>query len=237
MNQTTINQSFFKYVFQNILGMIGISVYILADTFFISLAEGADGIAALNLVLPIYSLIFAIGAMIGVGSAIRFNIASVRKEQTADRYFSNAILFAILIGVIFILLGIFIPDKILALLGGDRNIIAVGKAYTRIFMMFTPFFMLNHIFNAFVRNDGSPSLAMAATLFSSLFNIVFDYILMFPLQLGMAGAALATAFSPIIGVLICSLHFLNKKIPSNLNGRFRLSDGCSIPVSLAFLLL
>ena len=87
MNQTTINQSFIKYVFQNILGKIGISVHILADTFFISLAEGANGIVALNLVLPIYSLIFAIGAMIGVGSAIRFNIASVRREQTADLYF------------------------------------------------------------------------------------------------------------------------------------------------------
>ena len=235
MNQTTINQSFFKYVFQNILGMIGISVYILADTFFISLAEGANGIAALNLVLPIYSLIFAIGAMIGVGSAIRFNIASVRKEQTADLYFSNAILFAILIGVIFILLGIFIPDKILALLGGDRKIIAVGKDYTRIFMMFTPFFMLNHIFNAFVRNDGSPSLAMAATLLSSLFNIVFDYILMFPLKLGMAGAALATAFSPIIGVLICSLHFLNKrntiKFKWKLPSVGRLIHSCQLGIS------
>lgn len=58
---------FAKYVSQNILGMLGISVYILADTFFISMAEGADGITALNLVLPVYSLIFAVGAMIGVG--------------------------------------------------------------------------------------------------------------------------------------------------------------------------
>ena len=52
---------FAKYVSQNILGMLGISVYILADTFFISMAEGADGITALNLVLPVYSLIFAVG--------------------------------------------------------------------------------------------------------------------------------------------------------------------------------
>ena len=59
-----------KYVSQNILGMLGISVYILADTFFISMAEGADGITALNLVLPVYSLIFAVGAMIGVGCGI-----------------------------------------------------------------------------------------------------------------------------------------------------------------------
>lgn len=71
---TTIKKLFLKYVSQNILGMIGISLYILADTFFISKAVGADGITALNLVLPVYNLIFAIGSMIGVGSAIRFSI-------------------------------------------------------------------------------------------------------------------------------------------------------------------
>lgn len=57
------------------LGMLGMSLYILADTFFISKAVGADGITALNLVLSIYNLIFAIGAMIGVGSAIRYAVS------------------------------------------------------------------------------------------------------------------------------------------------------------------
>lgn len=211
MNTLSTNKLFTKYVSQNIFGMIGMSAYILADTFFISLAEGANGIAALNLVLPIYSLIFAIGNMIAVGSATRFNIARAREDQDARLYFSNAVIFAILIGIIFILLGLLVPDKLLALLGGDTEIIAVGTSYTRIFMMFAPFFMLNYIFNAFIRNDGAPSLAMMATLLSSLFNIVFDYVLMFPLGLGMAGAALATAFSPIVGIIICSLHFKSKK--------------------------
>ena len=78
-------------------------------------------------------------------------------------------------------------------------------------MMFAPFFMWNHICNAFVRNDGAPSVAMAATLFSSLFNVVFDYVLMFPLGMGMRGAALATALSPVLGVAICCKHLLSKK--------------------------
>ena len=78
----SVNKMFAKYVSQNIMGMIGISLYILADTFFISKAQGADGITALNLVLPLYSLIFAIGSMIGVGSATRFKIlrAKMRKQ-------------------------------------------------------------------------------------------------------------------------------------------------------------
>lgn len=202
---------FAKYVSQNILGMLGMSVYILADTFFISLAEGADGITALNLVLPVYSFIFAIGAMIGVGSAIRFKILRARNDRNAETYFSNALFWALVLGAVFVLIGVFAPGKVVALLGGDDRIVAVGREYTAIFMTFAPFFMWNHICNAFVRNDGAPSVAMAATLCSSLFNIVFDYVLMFPLNMGMRGAALATALSPVLGMAICCVHFLSGK--------------------------
>ena len=59
-------KQFFKYITQSVAGMIGISVYILADTFFISVQSGADGLAVLNLILPVYGLVYAIGAMIGI---------------------------------------------------------------------------------------------------------------------------------------------------------------------------
>lgn len=207
----TLNKQFVRFVSQNILGMMGVSLYILADTFFISVAQGADGITALNLVLPLYAVIYAIGAMVGVGSAIRYTICKAQGEADAKMYFGNAILWVLILSVPFMLAGVLFPDKIVELLGGDAGIVAVGAPYTRVFMIFTPFFMLNTTINAFVRNDDDPSLAMAATLSSSLFNIVFDYILMFPLGLGMTGAALATGFSPVIGVAICCTHFLKKK--------------------------
>jgi putative MATE family efflux protein len=207
----TVKKQFAKYVSQNILGMMGISLYILADTFFISKSVGADGITALNLVLPIYNLIFAIGAMIGVGSAIRFAIGRGCKDRETDYYFFNALIFGLIFGLVFIILGLLIPDRIVAFMGGDAEIVGVGTSYTRIFMLFSPFFMWNHMFNAFVRNDGAPFIAMMATLCSSIFNIVFDYVLMFPMGLGMDGAALATAFSPVVGILICCIHFKTEK--------------------------
>lgn len=202
---------FAKYVSQNIFGMIGISLYILADTFFISQAVGADGITALNLVLPLYSFIFAIGQMIGVGSAIRFAVEKGQGKKEKNPWFSNALIWATIFGTVFTSIGFLFPEQLVALMGGDALIVAVGAPYTRIFMSFSIFFMWNHVCNAFVRNDGAPTVAMAATLFSSLFNIVFDYVLMYPLGMGMVGAALATACSPIVGVLICLLHILSKK--------------------------
>ena len=73
-----------SYILQNILAMLGTSCYILADTFFISAAEGSDGITALNLVLPLYSLIFAIGSMISTGSATRYAIATATTRLAAS---------------------------------------------------------------------------------------------------------------------------------------------------------
>ena len=110
----------------------------------------------------------------------------------------------------FVLAGIFCPDGLLRLMGGDAGIVALGENYARIFLLFTPFFMCNYVVASFVRNDGDPSLAMVATLSGSLFNVVFDYIFIFPMGLGLPGAALATAISPMLSIAICSTHFLKK---------------------------
>lgn len=205
-----INKQFIKYVSQNILGTLGVSCYIIVDTFFIAMAAGANGITVLNLALPVYNLIFAIGAMIGVGAATKFAILRAQQDKRADDYFSNALICIALISALFVIAGIFAPDKVLTLMGADQEILQLGLSYFRIFLLFTPFFMTNYVFTAFVRNDNNPSLAMAATMASSLFNVVFDYIFMFPMKMGLAGAALATAVSPIVSMLICSLHFCKK---------------------------
>lgn len=206
-----ITKQFIKYVSQNIFGMLGISCYIIADTFFIAKAAGAKGITVLNLALPVYNLIFAIGSMIGVGAATRFAILRAQKEERAEHFFSNAVFSVCLISIVFIIAGALVPDRILAVMGADEEIMRLGEEYTRIFLLFTPFFMLNYIVSAFVRNDNAPALAMMGTVAGSLSNIVLDYLFMFPMGMGLAGAALATASSPVISILICGSHFFTKK--------------------------
>jgi putative MATE family efflux protein len=205
-----LTKQFFKYVSQNIFGLLGTSCYILADTYFIAQAAGTDGVTLLNLCLPIYNLIFAFGSMIGLGAATRYAILRAQGDARAQRYFSNAIFSVCILAVPFMLVGIFRPDGLLRLMGGDADIVALGMNYARIFLMFTPFFMCNYVVASFVRNDGDPSLAMVATLSGSLFNVVFDYIFIFPMGLGLPGAALATAISPILSIAVCSTHFIKK---------------------------
>ena len=205
-----LTKQFFKYVSQNIFGLLGTSCYILADTYFVAQAAGTDGVTLLNLCLPIYNLIFAFGSMIGLGAATRYAILRAQGDARAQRYFSNAIFSVCILAVPFMLVGIFRPDGLLRLMGGDADIVALGMNYARIFLMFTPFFMCNYVVASFVRNDGDPSLAMVATLSGSLFNVVFDYIFIFPMGLGLPGAALATAISPILSIAVCSAHFIKK---------------------------
>lgn len=89
----SIQKRFFRYVIPNIFGMMSISAYFLADTYFISKGVGPDGLTALNLVLPIYSLILGVGNMIAIGSATRFRILRAVGDEEANQYFGNALFF------------------------------------------------------------------------------------------------------------------------------------------------
>ena len=207
-----MTKNFLKFVLQSVAGMVGVSVYILADTFFISIHSGADGLTVLNLVLPIYGFIYAIGAMIGIGSATRYAIRKATGDKNIDFYFTHALLWDVIISIPFILLGIFAPQWVLKIMGANQAIIYLGIDYIRIVLINTPFFMMNYAFTAFARNDNATTIAMIGSLSGSVFNIVFDYIFMFPMGWGLAGAALATAFSPVVTMLVCCTHYLQEDI-------------------------
>lgn len=221
-----IYKTFFKYVSLNIMSMLAFSLYILADTFFIANAVGADGLVALNLVLPIFSILNGTGLMLGIGGATVYAIAKgAGDEQRARRIFTQIFALGAILGIIITVICVSLPTQIPKLLGANEEVIELASQYFVSLMAFSLFFILNHILMAFVKNDGAPKLAMTAMLSSSLFNIVFDYVLMYPCKLGMIGASLATGISPILSLAILSIHFFRKKNTFKLvKTKFFLSD-------------
>lgn len=210
--KNTTLREFAKYVSANVIAMIGISCYILADTFFISLNLGDTGLAALNFSSPSFSLVFSLGMLFGVGGATKFAIHKGAKDtDKGNKVFTHTVIVVGVISLIFVLIGAFLNGQVASLLGATGDTYELSKTYVQIILCFAPFFMYSNVFQNFVRNDGGPRLAMIATLSGNLFNIVFDYILIFPAKLGMLGAALATGFSPIVSILILSLFFIRKK--------------------------
>lgn len=211
MKNTTLKE-FARYASLNILAMVGLSCYILADTFFVSMGLGATGLAALNLAIPIMSFISGTGLMLGMGGATKYSILSSQgNNDEGNRVFSSTVSIAFCFALIYFLCGLFLSDKITLLLGADQEVFEMSKTYLQVLLLFSPFFLLNNVLVCFVRNDGAPGTSMVAMISGSLSNILLDYIFIFPLKMGIFGAVLATGFAPIISMLILSVHFIKKK--------------------------
>lgn len=207
MKTKTLLGEFLRYTISNVCGMIGLSCYIFADTFFVSKGLGADGLTALNLAIPIYSFVHGSGLMLGMGGATKYSILRGQKDDSnAGRVFTNTIYLTAVFAIIFSFLGIFFAGVLTYFLGANRDIFDMTKIYIQFILIFAPAFMMNDVFLCFVRNDGAPRLAMTAMLIGSLSNIILDYIFIFPLRLGIFGAVLATGLAPVICMGILARH-------------------------------
>lgn len=211
-NSKSVLHDFVKYVSLNILGQMAYSCYTLADTFFVSANLGADGLTALNLAFPVFCLLNGTGLMVGMGGGTRYSIAKSRGEiQNANRIFTNAVYMAVCFAVLFVLLGLFLSGAIAKALGADGTVLPMTNIYLKVMLLFAPAFLTNSLLQCFVRNDGKPSLSMAAMISGSLSNIILDYLFIFPLHMGIFGAILATGIAPVISIAVLSPYFIRKK--------------------------
>ncbi|CDZ75165.1 Na+-driven multidrug efflux pump [Peptoniphilus sp. ING2-D1G] len=204
-------KKYLKYSSLNVLGMMSISGYILADTFFIAKALGASGLAALNFSISIVSVVNAFGLMIGIGGGANYSIHKSRGNlKKANEIFTIAVKMAMLVSSAIFIIGLLFSKNLAGILGAGGEIHVMANIYIKTIMLFSPFFILNNVVLCFVRNDNDPKLPMIAMVVGSISNVVLDYIFMFPLEMGMFGAVIATSIAPIISLGILSRHFLKK---------------------------
>ncbi|HIW85531.1 MAG TPA: MATE family efflux transporter [Candidatus Eubacterium faecipullorum] len=203
---------YFKYVSLNVLGMAALSCYILADTFFVSRGLGADGLTALNLAIPVFNLVNGTGLMLGVGGGAKYAVSKSRGDSNAqNKVFTNTLFLAAVFSAVFLAAGIFFSKSITAALGADSAVFNMTNTYLKVILLFSPAFILNNIFIAFIRNDGDPKLSMAGMITGSLSNVLLDYIFIFPLDMGIFGAVFATGLSPVISMCVLSMHKIKRK--------------------------
>lgn len=212
MGKSAVFREFLRYSTLSILGMLGVSCYILADTFFISRGLGTAGLAALNLAIPVFNFIHGAGIMLGLGGATRFSISQGREDRAGCRQaFTDAFWPGAGFALLFFLLGALAPGPLAKLLGADSQTLEMATTYLRWLLLFAPVFLLNNLLLCFIRNDSRPQLAMAAQLIGSFSNILLDWLFIFPLDLGMFGAILATCLSPVISITVMAPHWAGGK--------------------------
>ena len=194
------------------MGMLALSCYVLADTYFVANALGPDGLAALNLALPVYSFIQGCGLMFGMGAAARYSILVQQgRRWEGDAAFTHALWMACGLSLLLVALGLFASAPLAGLLGAEGGTYDMTRTYVQVLLLFAPAFLLNHLLLCFVRNDGAPQRAMAGMVTGSLSNILLDYIFICRMEWGMFGAVFATGLAPLISIAVQSPFFFRRQ--------------------------
>ncbi len=207
-----------KFTIPSIIMMIITSVYSIVDGIFVSNFVGEIEFAALNLIYPIIMITSAFGFMVGTGGCalIAKNLGEGNKKK-ANETFSMLIAIIIIVSVIISTLGIIFIKPISLLLGATPQLLQSCIVYGSIMLAAIPGFMLQVAFMMFVVVANKPNMGMILSIISGITNVVLDFVLIVVLDFGLAGAAIATGFSQILGGIIPLCYFLNKNNSSSLH--------------------
>lgn len=203
---------FFKYLVPSISATLVTSIYILADTIIVGKGIGPDAVAALNLVLPLYSIIFGIGALFGIGGAVLMSVAKGQgNEQGMKQYFTTALLLLAFFAITFAGACLIFQEPLIEILGVTKETRQYVLEYNRFFFWGIPVFGCSAFLQAFVRNDGNPKLAMIGVITGGISNIILDLLFVYGFHLGMGGAALASVIGVLLTCFILCAHFFTKQ--------------------------
>ena len=206
-----VGKLFFHYLIPSICGTMVTSIYVLADTIIIGKGIGLNALAALNIILPLFNVFFGAGLLYGVGGSVLMSISrGQQKEEQGNRYFTLALCLNILTCLLFMVFFLNFKEEVMRFLGATEETMPYIMQYVPYIFWGLWAFSFSSFLQTFVRNDGAPKLAMTAVVAGGIFNVVFDLIFVFPLHMGMGGAAFASVCGSALTVLILTTHFFSK---------------------------
>ena len=192
------------------IGILVMSLNILIDTIFVGHWIGSQAIAAINVVLPVSFFIAALGMAIGIGgSSIISRALGANDKSKALLTFGNQVNMTIILTLILVFFGLNFIDNIIPVFGGRGTIFEPAKIYYRIVLYGVPFLALSMMGNTVIRAEGKPKFAMYAMMIPSVTNLLFDYIFINIMDLGMMGAAWATTGSYILCFIFIFWFFIS----------------------------
>jgi putative MATE family efflux protein len=205
-----IRKLFVKFLIPSISGSVMVSMYILFDTIFIGRGVGSEGLAALNIAIPTYNVLFAVGLLMGVGGATALSVSiGQKKTDKLNDIFTYSVGIALLIGALITIFGSIFIDELCYFLGANAENFSLVKEYLRVVILFSVSFIMVNTLAVFIRTDRAPKLAMWGTAIGSITNIVLDALFIFIFNWGMRGAAIATIFSSVLSLtFLIFFHFI-----------------------------
>lgn len=204
-----------RFVLPSIVMMIFTSVYGVVDGIFVSNYVGKIPFAAVNLIMPFLMILGALGFMIGTGgSAIISKTLGEGDKEKANKYFSMLVYVMIVLGAILTALGLIFMRPISILLGAEGEMLENCVIYGNIIITALIPYMLQNSFQSFFVTAGKPQLGLCVTVAAGVTNIVLDFVFIVLFKWGVAGAAIATAISQLVGGVIPLLYFSSRNSSS-----------------------
>ena len=193
------------------IGMLINALYNLVDTYFVG-GLGTDQMGAVTVAFPLGQIVVGLGLLFGNGAAAYLSRLLGRGDKdTANKVASTAIYSGISIGAVVILFSVIFLEPILKQAGAIESVMPYAITYTRIYIVFSIFNVFNVTMNNIVSSEGAAKTAMCALMAGAVLNVILDPVFIYALNLGVAGAAIATAISQIVSTLVYLCYILRKK--------------------------
>ena len=209
-----VSKLLWQFSIPAIIGMVVNALYNVVDRIYIGHAPGlgANGLAGITIGFPIMIILLSIGILFGVGGATLFSMKlGEGKTKEAELALGNAFSLLIISGLLFMLLGHIFLSPVLSAFGASEKILPFAMSYMRIIFSGAVFQIVSIGLNNFLRADGQPKLAMITMFMGAGVNIILDPVFIYVLDMGMAGAALATILSQFISMVWILSYFLSKR--------------------------
>jgi putative MATE family efflux protein len=207
-----ISKLLWLYAWPAVISQIIASIYNIVDRIFIGQGVGALAIAGLAITMPVMNIIHAFGALIGVGSSARMSIVLGRKDVNwAEKILGNSMVFTIVLGGLVMLFTYLFMDNILAQFGATADTIAYAEEYLDIILPGMFLTTVTYNLTSLIRASGYPTKSMLILAAGAILNMILDPILIFALDMGIAGAAWATTISMAVMSVASILHFVSPR--------------------------
>lgn len=208
-----IKKVFFYLTIPSILSMVFSSVYMMADGIFVGRFIGSQALAAVNLVMPILTIVLALPNMVAVGSSVKVStLLGEGNTKKAKEIFSASVMMVVITGLIFAVIGNILLEPLINILIKDSALATLAYEYTRFFVYGLPFVMPLFAMDNFLRVCGRAKYSMTVNIVVSILNIALDWIFIAELGLGIEYSAISTIISMMIGSICSFVPFFSKKM-------------------------
>lgn len=209
------SKSLFCYILPALGGMFVTYLYNVVDGIFVGRGVGSAALGAVNIAVPFITFVVAITAMFPMGGATVVAIRMGRGDKKgANHAFMTALALTLIVSIFLTIIGMTFSQEIVDFSGANKlsaEMREMANQYLFYCCGFSTPMLLSTCLSIFVRNDGSPTLSFVGMCVGATSNIFLDWLFIFPLQMGLVGAAIASGFGQILAVLVLLSHFILKK--------------------------